>query len=257
MQRTGHAISVIIPALNNLDQIGSTIQALQGLSDIEEIIVVDGGSVDGTAERSAELGARIVQCEAGRGRQMQLGATLAHGKILWFVHPDTLAPKTATEEICRVMEDAHVIGGCFAVRVMGKTESTRLLNWNYAHLARMGLHYGAAGYFVWREAYEMVGGFRPLPVFEDLDLYRRLGTCGRLVTLNSHMTILPQRFKGQSLSRTFARWSGLLLLYCMRMPASTMERFSRKLRPAGSDGFPRLAQTQDGQMIPVSRKYLI
>ena len=90
----------------------------------------------------------------------------------------------------------------------------RLLTWIYPRLRWLGLSYGDSGVFVRRSVYLQVGGFRHVPLFEDLDFIRRLRRCGRFVHVDCALVTSSRRFQDRSFARTFARWTLLQALYC-------------------------------------------
>src|SRR5687768_578804 len=108
-------LSVIIPTLNEEKVIGRTLAAMSGESFTStEVIVADGGSNDATTRIAAQLGARVVSCERGRGQQLHRGAQHATGDTLLFVHADTRCPSQTPELLRNVLSDPLVVGGNFA-----------------------------------------------------------------------------------------------------------------------------------------------
>ena len=126
---------------------------------------------------------------------------------------DTTAPAEASERILEALCDATVVGGNFRVRFDGARPAARFLTWLYPHLRKLGLCYGDSGIFVRRDAYRRVGGFKPFPIFEDLELVRRLRRIGRMVHVPATVVTSSRRFAGRSFTLTFARWSALQVLY--------------------------------------------
>ena len=215
-------LSVIIPALNEAASIGATLDAASRIGGLVEVIVVDGGSSDRTPQIAREWGARVVFSERGRGTQMHAGAQAAHGDVFWFLHADTLAPSDAAERIAEALRDSRAVGGNFTIRFDGRRRAARFLTWLYPQLARLGLLYGDSAIFVRREAYERAGGFRPFPIFEDLDLLRRLRRLGRMARLPAVVVTSSRRFEGRSFALTFARWSLLQTLYWLGVHPRTL-----------------------------------
>jgi rSAM/selenodomain-associated transferase 2 len=218
-------ISIIIPALNEARSIGATLDAAARVRGRVETIVVDGGSADATALVARERGARVVTSVRGRGAQMHAGACEARGEVLWFLHADTLAPVDAAERIASALEDARTVGGNFRLRFDGERRAAVFLTWLYPQLRRLGLAYGDSAIFVRREAYERAGGFKPFPIFEDLDLLRALRKQGRFVQAEAFVVTSSRRFEGHSFTLTFARWSLLQTLYWLGVSPHTLARF--------------------------------
>lgn len=206
-------LSVVIPALDEGTHIEATVRAVQALPGSPELVVVDGGSRDDTRERARRLGARVVDGPRGRGAQLHTGACAAAGEVLWFLHADTLPPADALAHIEAALRDPRTVGGNFSIRFDGGSAAARRLTWIYRHLRCLGLRYGDSGYFVRRDAYERAGGFRPLPIFEDLDLLRRLQRLGRFVRLPAMVVTSSRRFAGRSLTLVFAHWTMLQVLW--------------------------------------------
>lgn len=221
-------LSVVIPALNEARDIGATLDALQAMSGSVEVIVVDGGSRDGTVEILRERGVRVIESERGRGRQLHTGACAARGEVLWFLHADTHAPADAAEHIRAALSDARTVGGNFQIRFDGERRAARFLTWLYPQLGRLGLCYGDSGIFVRREAYESSGGFQPFPIFEDLDLLRRLRRAGRMARVPATVVTSSRRFEGRSFALTFARWSVLQTLYWLGVHPRRLGRMYKR-----------------------------
>jgi rSAM/selenodomain-associated transferase 2 len=226
-------LSIIIPALNEARAIGGTLDAASRVGGDVEVIVVDGGSADGTAEVARARGARVVTAARGRGAQMHAGALAARGEVLWFLHADTLAPADAAGCIGRALEDPRAVGGNFRIRFEGAGGAARFLTWLYPRLRLLGLAYGDSGFFVRRAAYERAGGFKPFPIFEDLDLLRALWRQGRFAQADGYVVTSSRRFEGRSFALTFARWSLLQTLYWLGVSPHALARFYAHVRAKG------------------------
>ncbi len=225
-----NTISVIVPTLNESSTIRTTLERIAAVRGLGEIIVVDGGSSDGTQNLVCSHGVRLIETSRGRGNQLHAGAVAAAGEILWFVHADTHPPEDASEHIRAALADPAVVGGNFAIRFDGVRRAASLLTWLYPHLHWLGLCYGDSGIFVRRAAYEKVGGFRPFPVFEDLDLLRRLRRVGRLSRLPATVTTSSRRFEDRSFILTFVWWSVLQVLFWLHVPPRILGRLYTPIR---------------------------
>jgi rSAM/selenodomain-associated transferase 2 len=228
-----HALSIIIPALNEARSIGATLDALATVACGAEMIVVDGGSADGTIEIARGRGVKLVSSGRGRGRQMHAGASAARGRALWFLHADTLPSKGCAAQIEDALRDPSVVAGNFDVHFDGQSRAARFLTWLYPRLRRIGLCYGDSAIFVRRETYEQIGGFRDFPIFEDLDLVRRLRKVGRVAHLRAKVETSSRRFEGRSFAFTFARWSLLQALYWLGVSPHTLARMYAHVRVPG------------------------
>ena len=161
---------------------------------------------------------------------MCAGAAAAGGEVLWFLHADTLPPPDAVAQISAALTDPDVVGGNFEICFDGDLVAARFLTWLYRYLALIGLRYGDSGYFVRRSHYEAVGGFRPYPIFEDLDLLRRLRKRGRFVRVPAVVTTSSRRFRGRSFALVFARWAVLQVFYWVGVSPVRLGRWYRHVR---------------------------
>jgi rSAM/selenodomain-associated transferase 2 len=223
-------LSIIIPTFNEAQSIGRTLDALARLGGPIEIIVVDGGSEDETALMVRERGLRLLTSVKGRGAQMHKGASVALGEALWFLHADTIPTPDADRLITEALREREVVGGNFGVCFEGKRPAARFLTWLYPRLRRLGLCYGDSAIFVRRETYEHIGGFQPFPIFEDLDLVRRLRREGKLAHLHAQVITSSRRFEGRSFTLTFARWSILQALYWLGVDPRRLARLYAPVR---------------------------
>jgi rSAM/selenodomain-associated transferase 2 len=206
-------VSIVVPAFNEEQAIGATLSSLLRLRPPCEIIVADGGSTDATCAIAARLNVPVVKTQKGRGIQLAAGAARCRGNVLWFVHADTLVPPQAAERMAAVLEDRQIIGGNFEVDFAGSGSGARFLTRLYPHLRLLGLRYGDSGIFVRREVYDRAGGFQPYPLFEDLDLLRRIRRFGRLACVPCRLRTSGRRFEGKSFPLMFARWTALQVGY--------------------------------------------
>jgi rSAM/selenodomain-associated transferase 2 len=211
-------ISVIIPTLNEETSLPATLTAILQLNESVEIIVADGGSRDQTLAIADGFKVKTIQAETGRGRQLHAGACAADGDVLWFLHADTSPPADAVEQIQKALKEKKTAGGNFEIRFDGERRASRFLTRLYPKLRFLGLCYGDSAFFVRRAIYEQTGGFRDLPLFEDVEFYRRLKKVGRFVHLKSAVVSSSRRFEKRSFVLTFARWSLFQGLYWLGVP---------------------------------------
>lgn len=202
------------------------------------MIVVDGGSFDGTVETVRRHGVRVITSERGRGLQMHAGVCAALGAALWFLHADTHPSSESAERIAEALRDSKVVGGNFNVRFEGTRHAARFLTWLYPQLRKLGLAYGDSAIFVRREAYEEVGGFQSFPIFEDMDLVRRLRRRGRIAHLLAFITTSSRRFEDRSFTITFGRWAFLQMLYWLGVHPRTLNRLYAPILGAGGKSQP-------------------
>jgi rSAM/selenodomain-associated transferase 2 len=205
-------ISIIIPTLNEERIIRELAVSIAGLPGNFEVIIVDGGSEDRTLELADECGLRAITAPRGRGTQMNAGAAGASGDVLLFLHADTRLPVDAFRQIELSLQDSRVSGGNFSLSFDGGTRAAKILTIIYPLLRLGGMCYGDSAIFTRRNIFESLGGYRDYPIFEDLDLYRRLNRAGKFKKLKATAITSSRRFEGRFI-RTFTLWSILQLLY--------------------------------------------
>lgn len=228
--RLSPQLSVVIPTLNEARAIGATLDALARIPSQVVVVVVDGGSHDATCEIARRHGVTVLRAERGRGAQMHAGACAAGGEVLWFVHADTHPPNDSVQHIMAALGQRQVVAGCFRVRFDGTSRAARFLTWLYPRLRWFGLCYGDATLFVRRDIYEHAGGFRPLPIFEDLDLIQRLRQYRHVRCVPVPVLTSSRRFAGRPFLHTLLRWMLLQILYWLGVPPHTLGRLYPALR---------------------------
>ena len=186
------SLSVIVPALNEGPRIEATLRSVAQQAPDAEVIVADGGSTDDTAEVGAAYGA-VVHAPRGRARQMNAGAAEASGEVLFFLHADTVAPPGTIEHIRHVLTDPDAESGAFRLRF----DRASPVLWFYERCTALpwpAICFGDRGLFVRRDVFDAVGGFPDVPVFEDLELVRRLHRRGGFRFLSVPLVTSARRF---------------------------------------------------------------
>ncbi len=195
-------VSVIIPALNEAAQIAATLEnARQGSP--HEIIVVDGGSTDGTGEIARAAGAKVIQSKPGRARQMNAGAARATGNVLLFLHADTVLPENWMRVVKDTLGKPGVVAGSFGFRVAESFPGRWLVEWTTNLRSRWFQNpYGDQTQFLRRALFEELGGFADLPIMEDYELNQRLRRRGRVATSAAAAITSGRRWKKLGVIRT-------------------------------------------------------
>ena len=219
-------VSIVIPTLNEEDHIAAALSNLLEDPVHKEIIVVDGGSEDLTSQIVEGFpGVRLVNApEKGRASQMNHGAQLASGKILFFMHADCLLQKEGLGKIVDCMQDPQVMGGSFYLRFL---ETHKILSF-YSKVSRLNhwlLTYGDQGLFMRRELFGYLGGFKPQPIMEDLDMQRRLRKQGKFVKIDAPMVTSARRFLKHGVVRQQLKNTLLVSLYLLGFSPDLLSRY--------------------------------
>ena len=218
------SLSVIIPTLNEAARIAELIAATRQLGECE-IIVVDGGSTDGTLERaiSADI---ALSSEPGRAKQQNLGAAASRGEVLLFLHADCQLSAGAFEFIRAALRDERTVGGCFQQRIEADGWAYRWLERGNAGRVRwLGMAYGDQGIFIRRGVFEELGRFADVRLMEDVLLMKRLRRAGRFVLLDERLFVSARRWQRHGIVRqTLRNWLLLILALC-GVPPNRLARF--------------------------------
>ena len=220
-------ISVVIPVLDEELRIGGRLAELGRMAGIAEVIVVDGGSRDRTAEIVRGFPeVRLVSAPRGRGAQMNAGARSAAGDVLLFLHADVVLPLDAATWVGRVLGDPAVVAGAFrtwTVPDAGRSWVTPLLHLADLRSRFTRLPYGDQALFVRRDAFERVGGFPDQPLMEDLELSLRLRRVGRIATAPATVRVSGRRFLVRPI-RSAVQMRLFPLLYRLGVPPGLLAR---------------------------------
>ena len=226
-------LSIVIPVLNEAKELPGLLDHLVPLRACgSEVIVVDGGSEDGSQQIASRAGAQVICAERGRARQMNAGAAGAQGDVLLFLHADTLLPlgaEQAIEAAVRRSGRTHEYAwGRFDVRINGRPFMLRvvagLMNWR----SRLtGIATGDQAMFVTRRAFESVGGFPEQPLMEDIELSKRLLALSRPICLTDRVVPSGRRWETYGVWKTIWLMWRLRWLYWRGVPAVELARSYR------------------------------
>ena len=188
-------VSVVIPCLNEQSAVSQAVFSAW-TAGADEVIVVDGGSRDGTWQRLQRLPCRAVRGPRGRAVQQNLGARLAQGQVLLFLHADCRLADGAADQVRRLLARFdHVVGGAFRQRILAPGLPFRLLELGNALRALwLQCPFGDQALFIRRRVFERLGGFPPVPIMEDVLLSRAAARRGTLTLLSGPVQVSPRRW---------------------------------------------------------------
>lgn len=221
--------SIIIPTWQEAAGIEACLKALQPLREQAEILVVDGGSDDGTPKLARPWADRVLTSPRGRARQMNAGAKSARGEILVFLHADTHLPERALEEIAKALTCHH--WGRFDVRLDSRHPLLRLVAALINLRSRMtSIATGDQAIFVSRKVFWQAGGFPEQPLMEDIELCRRLKSQGPPACLKTKVVSSARRWESFGVTRTVLLMWWLRLKYFFGADPNRLARLYREGR---------------------------
>jgi rSAM/selenodomain-associated transferase 2 len=232
---TSVTISVIIPTLNEEKSLPQTLACLSA-SGVTEIIIVDGGSTDGTLSIAQEFcactaNARVITSPQGRARQMNEGAKDSQSEILLFLHADTQLPVQAGRIVESALTKRDAVGGRFNVRFDNPSAWSRVISSFMNHRSRLtGIATGDQALFVRRQVFELLGGFAQIPLMEDIEFSSRLQQAGRTVALRDAVVTSFRRWDKQGPLRTILFMWTLRFLYWVGVSPHRLARVYRLVR---------------------------
>ena len=219
------SVSVVIPTLNEAKTITQTLLQVRKAGACQ-LIVVDGGSVDGTAEiahRGADL---VLSSPCGRARQMNSGARAATGDVLLFLHADTVLPRGFPDLLTHALADPQVVGGRFDIRLDASGWPFRLVETLMNLRSRLTrISTGDQAIFVRRETFLALGGYPEVELMEDLELSKKLKRVGRIACLRERVTTSARRWQRDGVLRTIVLMWTLRLGHFLGVPAERLKTF--------------------------------
>ncbi len=228
MKLRSEIISIIIPVLNEARILSSTLANTQLGTDVE-VIVVDGGSEDGTAELAQSLGVKVLSATGGRAGQMNAGALAATGDIVLFLHADTRLPIGFDALVRQALKQPKAVAGAFALQIDASLLGLRLIetgvNWR-SHWLQMP--YGDQAIFLKTEVFDHIGGFPKLPIMEDFELMRRLKRFGRIVIIPVPVLTAGRRWQKLGVVKTTLINQLVIVAYLLGVPPERIVGWYRR-----------------------------
>jgi len=223
-------ISVIVPMYNEERLIEKTLKSLIKQRGAFEVIVVDGGSTDQSVQ-VARAYAAVLSSQKGRGVQMNVGAHVAQGETLLFLHADTFLEEGALFEVEKAMQKRNVVGGCLTQAIEGRHLYYRWLEFSGQLRTRwFQVFYGDQAIFVRKEIFDTLRGYPSTPILEDVAFSQRLKRKGKTVILPKRVFCSPRRWEKEGKMRRSFRNTLLLSLYGLGMAPERLSRFYGDVR---------------------------
>ncbi|MBW2553605.1 MAG: TIGR04283 family arsenosugar biosynthesis glycosyltransferase [Deltaproteobacteria bacterium] len=219
--------SIIIPVLHELKKINLLLEDLQEFEENFEIIVVDGNPNRETINIISNQDIKILVSKEGRGRQMNTGAASAGGEILIFLHADTQLPVTALDRIRHALKKKQYVGGAFdlsirsdklILKVIAKCASLR------SRLTR--IPYGDQAIFIRKDYFNKIGGYKEIPLMEDVELMQRIKKRGdKICILSDRVFTSPRRWEKEGIiCCTLRNWI-IIILYLIGISPDKLARY--------------------------------
>ncbi|MBV5260046.1 glycosyltransferase [Synechococcus moorigangaii CMS01] len=221
-------MSVILPVLNEAAGIGQCLTNLLAQPQPLEIIVVDGGSRDGTCDVVRQFPVVLREATGGRGRQMNQGAAIAKGEILLFLHSDTQLPTDFPALVSATLAEPQVIAGAFPLGIADPRWRFRgleiLVQWRSQFLS---LPYGDQAIFLRRQDFEQLGGYAEIAIMEDYELIQRLKKLGKIRLTPKPVLTSARRWQKLGLWRTTWINQKVLLGYHLGIDPTILRQWYR------------------------------
>ena len=223
-------VSIVIPARNEAKAIAETLGLLRE-PEVLEVIVVDGESHDGTADRARSGADRVLSSPPGRARQMNAGARAARGEILFFLHADTRVPPGFARAIVEACRRPGIVGGRFDVSLDAPGTAFRLLSTMINLRSRLTrIFTGDQGLFVRRAVFERLGGYPDRPILEDLALSIAMKREGMIACLRERLVTSARRWQQCGIVRTVLLMWTIRGLHALGVSAERLARLYRDVR---------------------------
>ncbi len=223
-------ISIVVPVFNEAPLIARSLQLLRDRAAGAELIVVDGGSSDATAEIATGLCDRLLSVHRGRARQMNAGAAAARGDVLWFLHADAEPPENCLTAIETALAQPEIAGGYFRIRLPRRQFVYRFTDC-FAHRAGqlLRMRCGDHGFFCRRELFERIGGFPDVPLMEDVEFFRAMRRRGRIAEVPLRLVVDARRYEAVGPMRLTLAFGLIATLYMCRAPWPLLAGLYRRL----------------------------
>jgi rSAM/selenodomain-associated transferase 2 len=225
------SVSVILPVLREAGSINEVVAHIraQDPDGSAEIIVIDGDLTGGTINAALVNGLILAVSRQGRARQMNRGAEMASGEILLFLHSDTLLPAQALARINLAMKDEHIVGGAFELGIASDRRIFRITEWYVALRTRLTkMPFGDQAIFIRRDYFEKLGGYKDIPLMEDVELMARIKKRGgRICVIPVKVMTSARRWEREGIVYCTLRNWMLQILYALGVAPERLVKWYR------------------------------
>jgi len=199
--------------------------------DVDELVLVDGGSTDQTCQLLEKSTLRWVRSMPGRAVQMNTAVRDVNSDILLFIHSDTIIGSSHILAVNQAMQDESCVGGRFDIHLSGDSMALRIIAWFINTRSRLsGISTGDQCQFVRRSVFERMGGFPELPLMEDVEFSKRLKRCGKIACLRKKVVTSSRRWVSHGLIRTVWLMWKLRFLYWLGVSPEKLALMYRQAR---------------------------
>ena len=211
------SLSIIIPVLNEQENIRGLLKLLQpARGDGAELIVVDGGSSDLSCEYAESLCDHLVHSERGRARQMNAGAAVASGKLLWFLHADSIPSDAALDRLRKICDSGENVWGRFDISLSGSHFLLKIVAFMMNIRSGVtGIATGDQGIFMHRNLFEKIKGFPDLLLMEDISMCSELKKIRMPLCCREKLVTSSRRWEEKGI------WRTIMLMWWIRLSYAT------------------------------------
>jgi rSAM/selenodomain-associated transferase 2 len=224
-----YKFSIIVPVLNEQGQINSFIDKIkdQAFDGYFEIIIIDGDPHGGTINTITDNSVICITSPKGRGQQMNAGAAMARGEILIFLHADTTLPDNALGKINIALQDRDYVGGAFDLKVDSDRLFLKYISVRASLRSRWNrIPYGDQAIFIRKKYFDQIGGYKEIPLMEDVDLMRRVKKNGKkIVILPDKVTTSARRWESEGAIYTTMRNQILVRLFYLGISPHKLAKY--------------------------------
>ena len=219
-------ISIIIPALNEALTISKTLLALQYLREKgHEIILVDGGSSDGTSDIANGLVDKIIHAVTGRAQQMNIGANYASGDVFIFLHADTLLPQSFEDNLINNINSDNQWGR-FDIKLSSELFIFRVIEWFINYRSRIsGIATGDQAIFATSKLFRKINGFPEIPLMEDIAICKKLKQICRPIFIRPFAITSSRRWENNGIIKTVLKMWHIRLQYALGTDPNKLARY--------------------------------